>query len=108
MQKMDVSKAIRWVDITQDKQALHDAGITYQQAMERIYVADESQKMHTGVAGFLHVWKHLPYYRRLVPIIKHTPFLLTILEGGYRLFAKNRLRLTNRHAEHSKDTAGKL
>ncbi len=108
MQKMDAANAIKWVDINQDKQALLDAGITHQQAMDRIHVADESLQMHTGVAGFLNIWKHLPYYRRLVPIIKHTPFLLTIMEGGYRVFAKHRLRLTNRHAKHSEDTAGKL
>ena len=64
MQKIDVAKAIRWVDITKDKQALDDAGITYQQAMDRIHVADQSQQMHTGVEGFLKVWQHLPYYRR--------------------------------------------
>ena len=105
MQKIDASKSIKWVDINQNKQALADAGITYQQAMDRIHVADESQQMHTGVKGFLHIWKHLPYYRRIVPVIKHTPFLLTILEAAYRLFAKYRLRLTNRHAKHSDDVA---
>ena len=34
MQKIDVKKAIKWVDISKNKQALADAGISYQQAME--------------------------------------------------------------------------
>jgi predicted DCC family thiol-disulfide oxidoreductase YuxK len=96
MQKVDVSKAIRWVDINKDKQALEDAGITFQQAMDRIHVADESQQLHTGVAGFMNIWTHLPYYRRLVPVVKHTPFLLPLLERAYSWFAKHRLRLTRR------------
>ena len=97
MQKIDVAKAIKWVDISKDKQALVDAGISYQQAMDRIHVADQSQQMITGVAGFITVWQHLPYYRRLVPIIKHTPFLLPLMERVYTFFTKYRLRLTKRH-----------
>ncbi|PWQ97462.1 thiol-disulfide oxidoreductase DCC family protein [Leucothrix arctica] len=98
MQKIDVSKAIRWVDINKDKQALEDAGITFQQAMDRIHVADESQQLHTGVAGFMTAWQYLPYYRRIVPVIKHTPLLLPLMERVYNLFAKYRLRLTRRHS----------
>ena len=96
MRKIDVSNAIHWVDITKDKQALADAGITYQQAMDRIHVADASQQLHTGIKGFMNVWEHLPYYRRLVPVIRHTPLLLPIMEAVYKVFAKNRLRLTGR------------
>ncbi|RVU86558.1 DUF393 domain-containing protein [Leucothrix sargassi] len=96
MQKIDTSKAIRWVDINKDSQALKEAGITFEQAMDRIHVADESQQMHTGVAGFMKAWAHLPYYRRIVPVIKHTPFLLPVMERVYNFFAKHRLRLTGR------------
>lgn len=106
MQKIDVAKAIRWVDISKDKQALDDAGITYQQAMDRIHVADQSQQMHTGVAGFLNIWEHLPYYRRLVPIVRRTPFLLPLMERVYTLFAKYRLRLTRRHTLNNDEKGG--
>lgn len=106
MQKIDVKKAIKWVDISKDKQALADAGISYQQAMERIHVADQSQNMKTGVAGFLTVWQHLPYYRRLVPIVKHTPLLLPLMERVYTFFAKHRLRLTKRHTLNKPDNGG--
>jgi len=99
MQKVDASDSIKWVDINSEEQALTDAGITFEQAMNRIHVADQSQQMHTGVEGFLTIWQHLPYYRRLVPIVKHTPFLLPTLEQAYRLFAKYRLRLTGRHKQ---------
>ena len=96
MRKMDKNNAIRWVDITQDKHELIDAGITYQDAMDSIHVIDNQQQMLMGVKGFLAVWQHLPYYRRLVPIVHHTPFLLPIMEAAYRLFARYRLTLTGR------------
>lgn len=96
MQKLDTTKAIHWVDITKDKKALTDSGISYQQAMARVHVQDENQKMLTGIRGFMTVWKHLPYYRKVVPIIEHIPFLLPLLEGMYSLFAKYRLPLTGK------------
>ena len=96
MQKLDVSNAIHWVDITKDKAALVKAGISYEQAMARVHVQDENQNMLTGVAGFIQVWKHLPYYRSLAWVITHVPFLLTVSEFFYRWFAKYRLPLTGK------------
>lgn len=96
MQKLDSKKAIRWVDITKDKDALNEAGISYKQAMDRIHVRDENQKMLTGVRGFLAVWEHLPYYRRVVPVIRKVPLLLPLMETVYTVFAKYRLPLTGK------------
>lgn len=96
MQKLDKSNAIRWVDIGKEEQALEVAGITYKKAMDRIHVQDENQNIVTGVRGFLVVWRHLPYYRRVVPIIEKVPFLLAIMESFYSLFAKYRLPLTGK------------
>ncbi|KAG1657157.1 hypothetical protein GQR58_023614 [Nymphon striatum] len=48
MQKLDRANAIHWVDITKDKQALTDSGISYQQAMARVHVQDENQRMQTA------------------------------------------------------------
>ena len=96
MQKLDVANAIHWVDITKDKAALDKAGISYNSAMARVHVQDENQTLLTGVRGFMAVWKQLPYYRRLVPIITHVPFLLPIMEFFYIGFAKYRLPLTGK------------
>ncbi len=49
-----------------------------------------------AVRGFLLVWKQLPYYRRIVPIVEHVPLLLPIMEAVYSLFAKYRLPLTGK------------
>ena len=102
MQKLDIKKAIRWVDITKEKKALDDVGISYHDAMARIHVQDENNNMLTGVRGFLVVWKKLPYYRRVVPFIEKVPFVLSIMEGVYTFFAKYRLPMTGKKQLSSK------
>lgn len=100
MKKQDKIKAIQWVDITKNQQALDDAGITYQQAMDRIHIMNDQKQIVTGVRGFLTVWQQLPYYRKLVPLIRFPP-ILSLMEALYSLFARNRLLLTGRSQENS-------
>ena len=94
MKKADKSNSIQWVDITKDKQALEDAGISYQQAMDQIHVLDDN-KMQVGVDGFISLWRTLPYYRFLVFFVR-LPFIYPIAKVGYKLFARYRLVLTGR------------
>ena len=101
MKRIDKTKKINWVDISKDQAALDAAGLSYQQTMDRIHVQDENQVMQTGANGFLSIWQHLPYFRRLVPVFKHTPFLLPLMEWCYVLFAKYRLKLTGRNMVNS-------
>lgn len=96
MKRLDKRKRVKWVDISKDQAALDAAGLTYQQTMDRIHVQDANQVMQTGVKGFLAVWEHLPYFRRMVPIVKRTPLLMPLMEWGYVLFAKYRLKLTGK------------
>lgn len=96
MKKLDIKNRIDWVDITKDKAALKNAGISYEQAMARIHVTTENNETLTGVIGFIQVWKHLPYYRRIAWVIEKTPFLLPIAEVFYSFFAKHRLLLTGK------------
>jgi len=96
MKKLDKEGNINWVDITRDKAALAKAGLTYKQAMYRMHVIDENQQLQSGVLGFLHVWKQLPYYRCIAPIIENVPLLLPLMEFCYRIFARYRLPLTGK------------
>jgi len=96
MKRLDKNKFVNWVDISKDQSALDAAGLSYQQTMDRIHVQDADQVMQTGVKGFLAVWEHLPYFRRLVPVVKHTPFLMPLMEWCYVLFARYRLKLTGK------------
>jgi predicted DCC family thiol-disulfide oxidoreductase YuxK len=96
MKKLDKAGNVNWVDISQDKAALAKAGLTYKQTMDRMHVIDENQQLQSGVLGFLQVWKQLPYYRRLAPLVEKVPLLLPILEFCYRIFARYRLLLTGK------------
>ena len=96
MKKFDKADNIHWVDISQDKAALEKAGLTYKQTMDRLHVIDENQQLQSGVLGFLQVWKQLPYYRRIAPIIENVPLLLPLMEYCYRIFARYRLPLTGK------------
>lgn len=94
MKKLDKDASIQWVDINQDKDALAQAGITHQQAMDQIHVMGEDG-MRRGVDGFVLVWQRLPYFRWLVPLVK-LPGFHQLAKLGYWLFAKYRLKLTGR------------
>ena len=96
MKKLDKARNFNWVDITHDKAALAKVGLTYKQAMERMYVVDENQQLQSGVLGFLYLWKQLPYYRRIAPILENIPLLLTVMEFFYGIFARYRLQFTGR------------
>jgi predicted DCC family thiol-disulfide oxidoreductase YuxK len=101
MKKLDHQRNIEWIDISKDKQALKEAGITYEQAMAKIYVLDQEKKiMHSGVHGFLEVWKQLPYYRRVAAIVEHVPLALPILNFFYVIFARYRLALTGKKLDN--------
>jgi predicted DCC family thiol-disulfide oxidoreductase YuxK len=96
MKKLDKAGNINWVDITHDKAALAKVGLTYKQAMDRMHIIDENQQLQSGVLGFLHVWKQLPYYRCIASIIENVPLLLPLMEFFYRIFARYRLPLTGK------------
>jgi predicted DCC family thiol-disulfide oxidoreductase YuxK len=96
MKKLDKAGNVKWVDITQDKTALATVGLTYKQAMERMYVIDENQQLQSGVLGFIQIWKQLPYYQRIAPIIINIPLLLQVMEFFYGIFARYRLPLTGK------------
>jgi predicted DCC family thiol-disulfide oxidoreductase YuxK len=66
------------------------------QGIERMYVIDEHQQLQSGVLGFLQVWKQLPYYWRIAPIIENAPGLLPLMEFCYGIFARYRLPLTGK------------
>jgi len=96
MSRLDKTNQIDFVDITKDPETLREAGINFEQAMNRFHVRDDSLVMQTGVRGFLCVWSQLPYLKRAVPLISGIPGLIPVLEALYRVFAKYRPVLTGR------------
>ena len=96
MKKLDKDhQKITWVDISRDHEALEKSGLTYEQAMSKMYVLDDNG-FKSGVDGFLLLWSQLPYYRRLVPVVNKVPLIKPILSFFYALFARYRLKLTGK------------
>lgn len=85
-------KSIQWVDITCNRTELERHGISYNQAMAELHVIGADGQQHTGVAGFLAIWAQLPFYRTFASIINRFPFVLGLLNTGYRYFAVWRLQ----------------
>jgi predicted DCC family thiol-disulfide oxidoreductase YuxK len=96
MKKLDKEGIVSWVEITKDMAAFAKAGLTYQQAMDRMYMMDENQQLQSGVLAFLHVLKQLPYYRYLASMIENVPLLLQMMEFFYCIFARYRLSVTGK------------
>lgn len=93
MRKLDSTSKVEWVDIISQQPIPEREGFSYRDAMEKIHVRQADGSIQTGVEGFLAVWRLLPGYRRVVPIVVRTPGLLALLKGLYRGFAKVRLRV---------------
>lgn len=102
MKKLDKHNKIEWVDISTDKAKLAQAGLSYEQAMDKMHVINQqNNSMHSGVEGFIQVWELLPYYRRLAALIKKVPFAMPFLNVFYSLFARYRLVLTGKTKKKS-------
>lgn len=103
MRRVDAVGAIRWVDVNDDGGELAAVGLGRREALDRLHVIEPSGTVRTGAAGFLALWSRLPYYRRLVPVVRRVPGALAALETAYRVFARHRLALTGRRGEADPD-----
>jgi predicted DCC family thiol-disulfide oxidoreductase YuxK len=96
MKKLDNDhQKITWVDISKDHDTLKESGLSYEQAMAKMYVLD-SNGFKSGVDGFLLLWSQLPYYRRLIPVVNKVPLVKPILSFFYGVFARYRFKLTGK------------
>ena len=88
---LDRTQRLCWVDISREATRLGRYGLTVEQAMRRFHVLDGHGRWRTGVAAFVELWSHLPYYRRLASLVKALR-LGGPLEHVYRRWAEWRLR----------------
>lgn len=85
-QRVDRAGRIRWVDITQDTEALTAAGLDTATAMRRLHVQHADGRLAQGVPAFIAIWRQLPGYRWLARGV--TALGLTRpLDAAYRRFA---------------------
>lgn len=88
---IDREGRIRWVDITQEKEALADAGLDLPSAMRRLHVQELDGRLLSGVDAFVAIWRRLPRWRWLARVVTGLR-LERPLEWGYRHFAERRFQ----------------
>ena len=69
-QRIDADDRLDWIDINREPERVRNYGLTLSRAMQRLHVLDAGGAWKTGVAGFVELWTHLPYYRRLAGLIR--------------------------------------
>lgn len=69
-QRIDADHGLDWVDISREPQSVRSYGLSTTRAMQRLHVLDAGGAWQTGVAGFIELWAHLPYYRRLAGLLR--------------------------------------
>lgn len=89
-QRLDSSRRLRWVDITQQPESMTAAGLSAGDAVARFHVLDRHGVWQTGAWGFLVMWRELPGYRWLARLISVT-HSVSLLDVPYRWFARRRL-----------------
>jgi predicted DCC family thiol-disulfide oxidoreductase YuxK len=89
--RMDRAQSLLWVDITREPERVQSYGLTVERAMQRFHVLDALGRWQTGVAAFLELWSHLPYYRWLASVVRALR-LTGPLEILYQRWAGWRLR----------------
>lgn len=89
--KIDRRGRIRWIDITQEAEALAAAGLDLSSAMRRLHVQEANGRLLSGVEAFIAIWHKLPRWHLLARLV--TALRLTgLLEWGYQRFAERRFR----------------
>lgn len=90
-QRIDRDRRLEWIDISREPQRVRSHGLSVATAMQRLHVLDARGAWQTGVAGFMELWAHLPYYRYLAYLLRVLR-LQGVLEPAYRYWARRRLQ----------------
>jgi len=89
--RLDHAGLVRWVDITQEPEALAVHGIDPLTAMRRLHAIDEGGRVVSGVAAFAAIWRQLPGYRHLAGALARLG-LIAPIDRLYEKFADWRFR----------------
>jgi ubiquinone biosynthesis monooxygenase Coq7 len=84
-QKMSGGDTIDWVDASTCDSTLLGEGLERTDAMQRLHVRDSNGKLISGAAAFIEIWKKLPAFAWLAPLLSLRP-VLAVLEFSYRIF----------------------
>ena len=94
LQRLDRARAIRFVDISAAGFDPLPLGVSWQALMDRIHGRLPDGTLIEGVEVFRRLYAAVGF-RRLVAFSRR-PGVAQLLDAAYRVFAKNRLKLTGR------------
>ena len=89
-QKIAEPDRFHWVDITEDKRELEKSGLTFDVALRRLHAQDLEGRLYKGVDAFILIWKNLPRWKYLAPLIS-LPIIKPIADFAYDRFADWRI-----------------
>ena len=75
-----------WRDAARDPSALNDIGVTQADALMHLHAQDAQGRLRIGVDAFIAIWRELPWWRRLAPIVA-APLIRPAAGWIYRRFA---------------------
>ena len=84
-------ESVNWVDITESPELEQEYGISYQTAMARFHVRDESGQWQTGAYGFVTLWKRFTMFRWAAILLEKLR-LVGLADRVYGIFARRRLK----------------
>lgn len=89
--RIDLTRRIRWLDVTREHEALYEYDLSVHAAMERLHVMDRYGVWHSGAYGFAAMWEELPRYHWLARVLRRAR-MLPALDIIYKPFARWRLK----------------
>ncbi|HYB10463.1 MAG TPA: DUF393 domain-containing protein [Alphaproteobacteria bacterium] len=89
---MEGAAAIDFVDVNKDMSALRSDGISYDEALARLFVRDESGRLHKGILAYAVLFRALRRYRWLARIVT-SPGVRPTLDFLYVALARRRPRV---------------
>jgi predicted DCC family thiol-disulfide oxidoreductase YuxK len=87
------------IDVSDPRFVASDHGLDARAVDEVMHVRTADGRLHQGADAFLVIWEALGQRRLLA--LSHLPGVLPLMRRAYRLFARNRKRLTGRCREHA-------
>lgn len=94
-QKMKAGQQFAYQDITDEGFDPKKDGLDPLAIHKKMHIRLASGQVLTGVEAFLEIWKHLPWYRTLVPVVGN-PLVKPFAKICYSIFARLRVYLPKR------------
>jgi predicted DCC family thiol-disulfide oxidoreductase YuxK len=81
-----------WVDLSSAPHSFLALGYTLAEGLKALHVQNTSGQMHTGIEGFIVLWRNLPQPWPVLGLICNLPLIKQLAQFAYKRFANWRFR----------------